>query len=389
MLFVSQHAVLAGQRVSVFYFCPATPKPTGGIKQIHRHVEALAQSGVDAHVLVGAATRPAWFDTTAPMASLPQPRLQALWAQLRREQTDDLWWLRTTQGPMVTIDRADGLPLRRRLGSDDILVLPEYYGKKLARCAFGARVVVFNQNAHYMFQHFEPGEAVDDFVYCAGAMGVLAVSEHIVEYLRHAFPGLLVLLTRNGIDTNHFHARVPKKRQIAFMPRKGARDIVQVLQILRIRGLLEGWTLKAIDDMNEADVAAAMRESAIFLSTCEAEGFGLPPLEAAACGCIVVGYHGQAAREFMLPEYCYPVEQGDVLTYAITVERLIREYELDPTPLIERARRHAAFVRERYSREAEAEGVVRAWGDLLRAAPAACPPARDGQPGPATMLTAS
>jgi len=43
-------------------------------------------------------------------------------------------------------------------------------------------------------------------------------------------------------------------------------------------------------------VADILRSSRVFLSFSQREGFGLPPLEALACGCAVVGYHGFGGR---------------------------------------------------------------------------------------------
>jgi len=354
--------------LSIFYFCPWVDEPNGGTKQIHRHVEALKQAGIDAYVLTATSARLGWFDSTAPGAVIQTPAVEMIDTKLRR-RNDPLRWLRAPVGPMVSLAGAQGASTRRRLTADDIVVVPEFYGKKVCLSGFGARVVIFNQNAHYTFLGFHVGDDPSRFAYHRDVLGVLAVSDQNVEYLKFAFPNADVLLTRNGIDLAKFHPAEPKKRRIAFMPRKLPRDLVQVLQILKGRGSLNHWELCAIDNMGEAEVAQLMRESAFFLSTCDAEGFGLPPLEAAACGCIVVGYCGQAAREFMQPQHCFPIDQGDVLTFAKTLERLLQEYEKDPSALTRRALSHAEFVQQNYSREVEGASVLRAWSQLLQSEP--------------------
>jgi glycosyltransferase involved in cell wall biosynthesis len=256
----------------------------------------------------------------------------------------------------------DGKRTDLQIGPEDVIVVPEFYGKRLQMPAFDARVVIFNQNAHYTYLGFSPTDELRQFPYLdRKLLGVLAVSEHIVEYLRFAFPNLDLNLTRNGVDTALFAPAAVKRRQIAYMPRKLSRDLVQVLQILRGRGSLEGWSLAGIDSMTEAQVAKIMSESAFFLSTCDSEGFGLPPLEAAACACTVVGYTGYAAREFMLPQYCYPIEQGNVLEFAARLEGLLKAYDQGPATLQRQAMDHATFVRERYAAGREAADVVAAW----------------------------
>ncbi|HEY0818652.1 MAG TPA: glycosyltransferase [Rhizobacter sp.] len=349
--------------LTIFYICPWSPHPTGGIKQIFRHVEALHDAGFDAYVLALESTMPSWFDSSAAVARLSSRR--RFW-DLRRasRRKNQIPWLTGAVGPEVHIERRGQQPLARRLGADDIIVLPEYFGKALQPCGFGSKLVVFNQNAHYTFTGFAHSDLAENFIYRGHVLGALGVSRHICDYLSFAFRDLSVLLTPNGVDASRFFPQGEKKKQIAFMPRKLPTSIVQVLQILRSRGALEGWTLCPIDGMSEAEVALRLRESAIFLSTCHDEGFGLPPLEAGASGCVVVGYTGYAAREFMLPQYCYPVPQGDVLEFAQTLERVLVEYSGNPQRLQQQAADYVDFLRTHYSKDAESRSVVAAWSQL-------------------------
>jgi glycosyltransferase involved in cell wall biosynthesis len=359
--------------MTIFYVCPWAEKPTGGIKQIFRHVEALSAAGFDAYALVLDSIVPAWFDSSAPVATLKLPRpgwipRRSWW---RKNRID---WLASPVSPLVTLQGGPRAGVQRRLGEGDILVLPEYPGKALKPCGFGAKLAVFNQNAHYTFAGLTPTDGLQDFLYPRHVMAALAVSQHTRDYLQFAFPSLRVLLTPNGVDTERFFpaAEGARKRQIAFMPRKLPGSLVQVLQMLRSRGALDGWQLRSIDGLDESAVAAALRESAIFLSTCHDEGFGLPPLEAGASGCVVVGYTGQAAREFMLPEHCYPIDQGDVLGFAQTLERVMAEYDRDPSRLTRQAAGYVDFIRERYSKAQEGRQVVAVWNEICDAGAQRC-----------------
>jgi len=349
--------------LAIFYICPWAPRPTGGIKQIFRHVEALNNAGFDAYVLALESKMPSWFDSSAAVARVNAQFIWSLKRSARRK--NQIRWLTSAVAPLVTISQPGLRETERRLGPNDIIVLPEYFGKALQPCGFGSKLVVFNQNAHYTFAGFTHSDALGDFIYQGQAVAALAVSKHTSEYLKFAFRGLRVFLTPNGVDgARFFPPKGEKKKQIAFMPRKLPNSIVQVLQILRSRGSLDGWALCPIDGLSEADVAASLRDSAIFLSTCHDEGFGLPPLEAGASGCVVVGYTGYAASEFMLSEYCYPIAQGDVLGFARTLERVMAEFDADPQKLREQAADYAEFIRTRYSKELESSSVVDAWNQL-------------------------
>ncbi len=354
--------------MAIYYFCPRSDKPAGGIKQIYRHVEALVDAGIDAFVLTESLRQvQGWFGSTAPMALIEN----ATWIRMCRR-------LLSGRAPLTWLDQRGGLPVRcvgkngtpssRILGPDDVVVLPEYFGRTLRLPAFGSRLVIFNQNAHYTFTGMEIDDDVRSLAYFGNLLGVLVVSAHNLDYLSYAFPSTRVLHTPNGINEDLFRP-ASKKRQIAYMPRKLKRDLVQVFQILQARGCLQGWQLCPIDGMSEAEVARTLSESLIFASSCECEGFGLPPLEAAFAACTVVGYTGYAAREFMTPDVCFPVDQGDVLGFARALECVMSAYATGTSPsggdLQERALSHSQSVRRRYSTQQEAQGVVKAWTELL------------------------
>jgi len=350
--------------LTIFYVCPWAEKPTGGIKQIFRHVEALNAAGFDARVLALEAAMPSWFSSSASVARVIPSRLSMLSNGLSRKKNRTAW-ISARTAPWVEMSHAPDSRVKRQLDAQDVLVLPEYVGKALRPCGFGSRLVVFNQNAHYTFNGFTHSDEQRDSVYRGHLLAALAVSRHTFDYLTFAFPELRVLLTPNGVDGATFHpGNGAKKKQIAFMPRKLSSTVVQVLQILQGRGSLAGWNLCPIDGMGETDVARLLRESAIFLSTCHDEGFGLPPLEAGASGCVVLGYTGYAAREFMLPEYCYPIAQGDVLGFAQTLEKVIFEFNADPQRLLRQAASYAAFLGDHYSKALEGQRVVAAWKDI-------------------------
>jgi glycosyltransferase involved in cell wall biosynthesis len=315
----------------VFFVCPDTDVPSGGIRVIYRHVAHLNAAGLPASVVHRApGFRPTWFDT----AGVPVTHTEAL-----------------------TPTRAD------------LLVIPEIYGPDLARIGPGVPKAVFNQNAYNTFLGYTPDPADRRTPYTHPEVaGAVVVSDDNAAYLRHGFPGLAVHRVVNAIDPALF-APAPKRRRIAFMPRKNAEQALQVLNLLKFRGALDGVEVLALDGMSEEQVAAALRETLVFLSFGHPEGFGLPAAEAMACGCAVAGYHGYGGREFLTAEHAFPVDAGDIVGFARTVEDLLAR---DPADLQAAGARAAAFVAARYSPQRERESVLAAWGALC-GAPALAP----------------
>lgn len=302
-------------------------RPVGGVKMLYRHVDVLGALGFRAAVVHRVpGFRCTWFENDTPVRYLT--------------------------GRFVT--------------RDDVVVVPEMFGPFLAEIARGARKVVYNQNCYATFQGYplEPQPAASPYL-DEEVIAALVVSEDSREYLRHAFPQLPVFRIHHSLDPALFAPGGEKRPQIAFMPRRRRGDLVQVLQILGLRGVLEDYELVAIEDRSEAEVAEILRRSAIFLSTGSAEGFGLPAAEAMACGCLVVGYHGGGGREFLRPDVAFPVTEGDVLGFARAVEEVIRLRAREPGRLEAVARRAAESIRPTYSPEAEAADVAAAWTAIL------------------------
>src|SRR4029079_11371291 len=242
----------------------------------------------------------------------------------------------------------DGRVERRTLTRNDILVLPEFPGTLLRATSTSVPVVVLNQGPHLSFQGSTTIPAART-IYQDPILGVVNVSAYGERFLKSAYPSLHTYVVPNSVDLTLFTYEPKKKKQIAFMPRKLREDLLQTLTLLSARGALAGWQLCPIEGVYPPRAAEMMRESAVFLSTLMQEGFGLPPLEAALCGCVVVGYTGFAAAEFMDPQYCFPVPERDVLAFAQTLEQVLRSLDADPTCYQARGESFAASLRERYS----------------------------------------
>jgi hypothetical protein len=248
--------------------------------------------------------------------------------------------------------------------STDLLVIPEIFVPAIAKLAPGVSKVIYNQNAYFTFRGwpldadgFNPYRHPD-------VVATLSVSEDNLAYLSYAFPGLRMYRVHHGIDSL-FAPLWPKQRKITYMPRKNAEDVGQVLNLLRSRGALSGWTLESIDGRSEHEVAERLSSCAIFLSFGNPEGFSLPPLEAMACGCVVVGYHGRGGKEYFDPSFSYPIEAGDIIGFAQAIEELLRSEQTEPGILERKGRKATEFVRANFSPEREFQEIGEIWREIM------------------------
>lgn len=357
----------------LLFICDDVNSPTGGIKQIYRQVDVLNSNGFNAFVLHRHyGFKCTWFQNQTPIV-YHYPLFDVLDTFLKPSSTEKgilsmlvrikkFYKKNILQGLLKIKNKSKKINIQ----PDDILVFPEVYGPRIAEILKGNKKVIYNQGAYQTFFHYPLNLNDKKTPYLnQNLIATVVNSENAKEYITHAFPKMEVQRVRYGIDSKNFYLSTSKKKKIAFMPRRLRVDLVQVINILKFRGVLDDWELVEIHNMNEQQVAENLRECALFLSFSINEGFGMPPAEAMACGCIVVGYAGKGGREFFKDDFCYPVEDRDVLTFAKTLESVIQEYEKDNQPFIEKGKKASAFILTEYSMEMEMKTIVECWNKIL------------------------
>jgi len=255
-----------------------------------------------------------------------------------------------------------------RLTADDLLVVPDYYSPGLDHLPAGARIVMFNQAGYHTFDHIPFAGTAPGAPYTRikNLVAMVTVSEDSAALLRYTFPRLDIKLARSVIDGERFHpGDRPGGRRIAYMPRRRHAEREQLLHVMRSRGILEGWDLVPIDGRSEDETAQLMRSSAIFLSFSEREGFGLPPAEAMASGCYVVGFTGMGGRDFFDPAYCTPVPECDLRAYAAAVEEAIQRYEEDPELLAKSGRLASERILGHYHEQGLRDDIVAFYSKVI------------------------
>jgi len=328
------------KRPTIYYWCPDYSSAVGGVKVMYRHVDILNRNGFNACILHRKkGFRCTWFENSTRVSYIKKTR-----------------------------------PV-----SSDFLVIPEVYGSlyanpnerpKASRLFFElfntpAKKVIFNQNTYNTFSGHD-FEGDRPHIYTdKDVLAAMVVSDDNRGYLEHAFDGIRIYRMHNTINHDMFSFRSEKRPQICFMPRKNADHALQVINILRNRGTFDDFGIIPIEGRSEIETASIMKESLIFLSFGYPEGFSLPPAEAMACGCIVIGYHGMGGREYFKEEYCYTVEMGDIVSFARTVEGVIATYRDNPDTLKIKAESASAYVIKNYSMEREEADLLYCWNELM------------------------
>ena len=309
---------------TVYVLGTANPTPSGGIKKLYEFVDTLNANHIKSYMIYHQAHTLNWFNNATP----------------------------TTEFKSVTITQ------------EDLLIIPEVIADQALTLYPGIRKIIFNQNSFKTFQPFINGDLNDVFrvYYHEDVVETIVASDYDYNVLSHLFPGIQLGRFSYGIDEELFHFHPAKKKMIAVMPRKETKDIMLLECMLRTINQLDGFEIKVIHMMSHEECAKVLREAAIFLSFSFQESFGLPPAEAMACGCIVVGYHGQGGKEYFRDDLVYSVEQSNLIDYAQKVNHVIAEYTTNYANTVEMGRRASAYILENYSMAKQQQSVL----DIVR-----------------------
>lgn len=164
-----------------------------------------------------------------------------------------------------------------------------------------------------------------------------------------------LLGARRELDVLHVGSTIPRKRvDVLLQVLAAVRATHPAVRLVRVGGPFTGEQRALVRDLglqdailtlpflDRATLAAVYRRSTLLLLTSEREGFGLPVLEAQACGVPVVASDIAALREVggTAATYCPP---ADVEAWRRAVVELLAERQANPPAW--RARRDAGLAR--------------------------------------------
>lgn len=235
---------------------------------------------------------------------------------------------------------------QRGFAADDVVVLPEFAYARLAPRFPECRKVVLVQDVHGLTQAYlrDGGRVLD------GVERVVCTSDASEAAVRAVYRGdirrLRLMVGRAGMAYTE-----QKKPQIAYMGRKRPQEARFAAAALARCAEAREMRIVELAGLSEEALAAALRDSLVFLSLSRQEGFGLPAAEAMLCGCIVIGYAGVGGREYMTEETALIVPDSDIIGLVETVRAALAEYRRDPGPLDAMRRAAAGLIAERYCAE--------------------------------------
>lgn len=260
--------------MNAIYYCTRRGTASGGESVNEDHVLALRAMGYRAYLLYIEDTPIGHFASRAPV-------------------------LRVGQSMVMT--------------ASDVIVMPEPWRLHIDGFAnMAVQKVMHCQNPYYLFN------GVDDVSQIAqkGISAVITCSDYTTGLLRRiGYQG--AMQTIQPAVSPLFQNGAVKKRQIAYMPRKREYEISYVRGLFRsLYPELRSVPWVPIHNMGVEQCATVLGESAVFAAFSHIEGLGLPPLEAMASGCVVVGFNGLGGSDYSTTQNGLWIAEGDHLGFA-------------------------------------------------------------------------
>ena len=277
----------------IFYFCPDFPQPSGGVKTLYRHVARLCQMGFDAFIV-------------------------------HQRSGFQLHW-HGIDAPLVYLEE------RPQFTPQDVWVLPEVMADFARQTKHfpGQRVVLVLSWAP-AYSRLRSGETWPDL----GISHVLTKSPLVRDWLRWSMDAAVTLIPEFVDPARYFYEPAQKQPQISYMTRKDNSG--ELLRgILTRRGApFDAFMWQPLRELDEADYAAHLRQSALFLPTTTQEAMHVSVLDAMACGCLVVGYSGIGGADYMIgsgdKQNCILVDNGNLPALGQRLAEVLTVYHADP-----------------------------------------------------------
>lgn len=306
--------------LTLTYLCPNAKKASGGVKVIYRHVSLINEM------------------------QIPGVR-----AQIFHPKDVDF----RCEASFTNLNFKKDFIFNKK---HEVFVIHEMWAAREAKIARekGIRYIIQVQGGYDIFR-----KADVDSVYAAYqyAERITCVSDDIYACLIFLFPEFEHKIYRLhlSVEEDLFKPAAHKENMITYMPRKLDKHSTLVLNFIA-RKLPASWKISPIQNMNQLAVAETLSRSKIFLSFSELEGLGLPPIEAALAGNLVIGYTGEAGKEYWLDGQFHEVNCGDIRKFSETILNKIKEIDSGHFD-VNKIKENITTLQNKYSPKEELAGL--------------------------------
>lgn len=342
----------------IYFVAPEKSSPTGGINVMFQFAEILRDHGqsVSIHFASSDFVYP-YFDsdvetTYSPYKQPLPPIYRAPGSHLTRLRNE---WRKS---------RRRGANRRSAPGRDDLVFLPDFAAaKQLGRFPVSPIVVLAQDVSGSIRGSLLPRVLASEG--WSQVKGYLTTSRAAGAAVAAFSPGPQWNVPL-ALGADEFGFVEEKRRQICFLHRKRAEEVSTLHAFLRRSSEIINYDFIPIRNLPTSEVRRIMAESLFFLSFSRDEGFGLPPAEAMAMGCITIGYTGVGGNEYFTPDIAFPVPEDDTVAFYRKVIEVVQAYDANPAPLDAMRRKASERILGTYTKENTTRALLKAIEEIAK-----------------------
>lgn len=339
-----------------YFVLPDIARPVGGVNVLMQYIDILNAEGYRAAPLYKSPYYRYKYASCAAQGVYSKD-LQRLARQSlgRRARAADLFrGIGSFGQPRINT------PLQRK--SSDVFILPEYGYPELFGLFSDARTILAVQGVFLFLRAFQREPVQSKLI--AEQFDAIFTTSDASQKAVQSLANIASHNLRLSVEKDGLNFQQKKKLQIAYMPRRRGEEVDIVVSALKARSGMADVSFVAIENMPGDAVVDVLSESLLFLSFSYREGFGLPPAEAMAAGCIVVGYTGVGGDEYFTRDIAFPINDSDLVSFIDTVQSLVVEYQENPERLDKMRKKASKHILETYNAADARSNLLRVWAEI-------------------------
>lgn len=236
----------------------------------------------------------------------------------------------------------------------DFLIIPEiwsHFPEDLKLKKKGINYAIFIQGFFHMnsTNNFEKLKSA-----YKNAKIIMISSDYNIRCFKEMFPEFKNKVLRIYLSVDSKKLKISKKTNtITYMPRK-LPDHSQLLLFYLKNLLPKKWKIIPLNNVSENYLIKSLSQSKFFLSFSNLEGLGIPPIEAALCGNIVIGYTGAGGIEYWKEPIFKKIENGNISNFGKKLLYEIKNYKKN---WLSKTNKNRLKLERQYSAEKEKKSL--------------------------------
>jgi hypothetical protein len=274
-----------------------------------------------------------------------------------------VYWKEEQQSILKLVENDYEILDLNHLTKDDLVIVCEEFiwvaNDLLA--PLGIPYIIINQGISGTFYSYNPYE-LHKKTY-DNAVAILSNSLHTTTGLKKIFnlPNDKIYNFRIGVDSNlYYNENVKNKKNIACYLSYKNGNFARFIDVY-FRGKYPNWQLIKIENVPKEKTATVFRKSKLFFSFGGPEGFGLPPLESALCGCKVLGFDGYAGSEYFKESIFTKVQFMDYIDFIDKIPSVIENIDHFSSDDLE----YIEYLKNFYSLEKTKDSLFKIFNELI------------------------